>query len=836
MKSRRNVGLKSCAAVCVGVLAVSTMGLVGCSQIAQKSTSRETTAGISKVTILVAPSSQSQAASQLGLSGEEPVFLGLGVFQNEKEIATLSLRPGLTEIVVPNGTVDFRASYVVYRPEDNSQVFYSKALSKHVISQDGQEIALDFEKFQTIKLRNVYGVAYLNDSTPAADAAIQVRDPWSGALVALPDGSEMARTDERGVFSFPFFYGAKGVAQEVQLAISTPKTKKLVKFALPPKGTEEFTALPFINLTGSLQKSPLALNLALLRGEKGEKGDTGEAGASSGITLAALPPGAGGCTFGGTAVITWKQPEGTSSATYNPDNGSFDRQEVVYCDAADKSGPPEGDVNGDGQQMGPEIETDNNVLLGNLSTMGRLGIFTSADTKAFYPLVGTGTAGHFDVDAQLTFYSIANCGGDKFLGNREDTVGASASNYVKLDDTNPAANSGIPTNVNSIVSRNGNSHVCNGISSQVITSASHNTTVLSSYAFDSWQQLPPSNNGNALQGRPFLAKSSDSGVTFTELAVTGLPQNTQITDIAMLSDSVYWIRAQNGGVFYSSNGGTAWSSPTLSGVSKEVLFNNRGIKMGLSKAFLTGPDGKIFYSSNSGLAWTPVDYSSKNSELAPYPKQILSAVNGKDEVLLYADGTNGYKVYIIDLAPTTPVISLLGSGGLVARPSERSRIFSFRVAATYQLAAVDTESGVAWVSTNNGVSWAQFVLTSLTNLGRIGAFACAATDDCVAAVEQGGIKKIFKTSNFSTWTAALEIAEPTWGGSYGMTGQESALTVFGNNLHLKEGGKTYYATYDATLGYVQKFLVQPVKAFVYPTVDVSLPAGANFPLVDVRQK
>lgn len=108
-------------------------------------------------------------------------------------------------------------------------------------------------------------------------------------------------------------------------------------------------------------------------------------------------------------------------------------------------------------------------------------------------------------------------------------------------------------------------------------------------------------NGDALRGAG-LFKSTDGGVTWTQLSSTANPNFYWVNRLAFSADGKTLLAATRNGLFRSTNGGTTWTSLPAP-VNREIL-DVRFHPTDNTRCVAAGRGGEAFYSTNGGTAWT----------------------------------------------------------------------------------------------------------------------------------------------------------------------------------------------------------------------------------------
>ena len=243
----------------------------------------------------------------LGLADVSPTFVGLSVAGSGSEPLRQTLQLGENFLEVLPGEREFRAAVVSYRSDDTAPVFYySIARAVVNVNQDTDTVELKFGNYSTVPARNVYGLVYENEQTPASDAEITAIEPFTGVPLALEGQSSatgsLARSNGQGAFGFRFLSQLPNVADVVQILVRKNGAEK--KFSFPiSDSTRPGVTLPFMNLDGQdkavvpqfsnpddfdLDGTPNYMEFASgtnpfselsgARGDKGDKGDKGDTG------------------------------------------------------------------------------------------------------------------------------------------------------------------------------------------------------------------------------------------------------------------------------------------------------------------------------------------------------------------------------------------------------------------------------------------------------------------------------------------------------------------------------------------------------------------------------
>ncbi len=298
------------------------------------SAAKDDGASYKKITLNLGTSSSSAGDAQgAQLVDYKVEFVGLGVWRNGALESSSNLTGGTAEIYVPVTEIELRATLVSYDSSAPDQVFTSRFSKSVVVKPDTEELSLEFLNYSRAEMVNVLGLLYADKEKPAAGAGLSVVDNFSGAVITLPGQAQLVTADERGVYSFRYFYGEGPIRLRTNPLLGN-REFELRPSALPDAGWQ---ALPYLNLAGTDQTSPFQINLALLkgdkgdRGDKGDKGDRGDMGPSSRLLQENLAMGSTECPMGGVRLSSWNQAPGTSSSTFDPAKGSQELIVRVIC-------------------------------------------------------------------------------------------------------------------------------------------------------------------------------------------------------------------------------------------------------------------------------------------------------------------------------------------------------------------------------------------------------------------------------------------------------------------------------------------------------------------------
>jgi ELWxxDGT repeat protein len=304
--------------------------LGGCGKSAGGTTTEASAEDHRKISLVIADTPK--GGESLGLTGSEPIFIGLGIREDGKSLLTQQLQPGENEIAVPIGKeLEFRAS-VYSRPASGGGLVYSVASARATIFADPKQLAeltLQFEPYRQARLVNVYGLVHETATRPKSGAQVSVKDPISGAVIRLEGLNSFSTTDAFGSYAFAFPVGLPFSSDVINVVLDGQEATERT-LALSDKGLPGYT-LEAINLSNDGVVVPAfanqndfdndgTLNLVEItsgtnpfselsgakgdKGERGDKGDTGEkgdSGVSTGIFVTTLPSGnvcaAGGQSF-----------------------------------------------------------------------------------------------------------------------------------------------------------------------------------------------------------------------------------------------------------------------------------------------------------------------------------------------------------------------------------------------------------------------------------------------------------------------------------------------------------------------------------------------------------
>lgn len=266
-----------------------------------------------------------------GLTGSEPMFIGLGIRNASGELISQQLKQGENEIVVPtDADLDFRAS-IYSRPASGPGLVYSLASTTTKISSDLSQpavVTLQFEAYRPAKVVNVYGLVHESATRPKSSAQVSVKDPISGALIRLEGLSSFSTTDAFGAYAFAFPIGLPFSSDSIELVIDSEMQKSHL-LQLSDKGLPGYTLEP-INLAGDGAVVPRFKNLndydedgtlnlvelengtnpfSPLSGAKGDKGDKGDPGVATGLIVSTLSAGST-CPSGGQSFQAFRDNNG----------------------------------------------------------------------------------------------------------------------------------------------------------------------------------------------------------------------------------------------------------------------------------------------------------------------------------------------------------------------------------------------------------------------------------------------------------------------------------------------------------------------------------------------
>ena len=231
----------------LGTTVLSLLAFVGaCSKETPKSNAK------SKVHVQVGRDSGQDHA--LGLTGGEPLFIGLGLSGDKVDFTPVTLKPGDNEVEVPLGVaMDVKARLLTYTMTGDGKVryFISDSFSQTKLDASQDALALQFPAYKEIIPINVYGL--VNDGTKGMSGwSVKVADPYSGAKLELPGEAGIGKTDSQGVFSFRFlFAGANaGNPREFNLDFVSPQGQTVTKnYSLPSQLLPAFS-IGYLNLAG----------------------------------------------------------------------------------------------------------------------------------------------------------------------------------------------------------------------------------------------------------------------------------------------------------------------------------------------------------------------------------------------------------------------------------------------------------------------------------------------------------------------------------------------------------------------------------------------------------
>lgn len=221
-----------------------------------------------KTTVHVKVDVSNLNAAQYGLTGYEPVFVGLGVTRGS-ENKTFNLSNSENIIEVTSGSLQFKAALVSFNHSQKTKavLYYSTATVSQTVSKNDDVITLEFGPYVEVPMFNIYGLLHEDSVTPASNAAISVLEPYSGAKLVVPGSSQIATTNAKGVFSFAYFYNVPNQENKIKLEIDHKGNKVTKEFDLSRENPQGKT-LPYINLSGaSADVKPNFLNLSDFDGD-----------------------------------------------------------------------------------------------------------------------------------------------------------------------------------------------------------------------------------------------------------------------------------------------------------------------------------------------------------------------------------------------------------------------------------------------------------------------------------------------------------------------------------------------------------------------------------------
>jgi hypothetical protein len=208
---------------------------------------------------------------RFGLTGDEPVFIGLSVSESPGKGSSYRLQAGENSIEVPAGVpLQFRASLLTLRPESRSILLSSSASTTMTVpasaeagdGEDGSELTvnLNFAPYRPLRMVNVFGLIHSDAETPASGARISVVDPLSGAPITVPGLEFLSEADERGAYRFAFPVQLPGSRDTIRLRIEHRGATAELTLGIVESGLPGYT-LSAINLANDGEVLPAFLNL-----------------------------------------------------------------------------------------------------------------------------------------------------------------------------------------------------------------------------------------------------------------------------------------------------------------------------------------------------------------------------------------------------------------------------------------------------------------------------------------------------------------------------------------------------------------------------------------------
>lgn len=224
------------------------------------------------VSIDIDVSSMSLEAFQL--NEWDPQFVGLKIESSSGTTVSRELTGGQGTFELEETLTKFYASVVLFRPKDDSKIYYAKANAEYDLAKV-LEVTLKFDSLQVFESKNTFGLVYRDDKTPAANFTYAVIEPFTNLPIHLPNASHLGTTDGRGVFAFRYFYQNEKDGLKLKFFDSQKEHSVTASVA---KNEQGWNALNFINLQGTSTRSPFEITPSLLKGEKGDKGPAGPTG------------------------------------------------------------------------------------------------------------------------------------------------------------------------------------------------------------------------------------------------------------------------------------------------------------------------------------------------------------------------------------------------------------------------------------------------------------------------------------------------------------------------------------------------------------------------------
>ncbi len=193
-----------------------------------------------------------------------------------------------------------------------------------------------------------------------------------------------------------------------------------------------------------------------------------------------------------------------------------------------------------------------------------------------------------------------------------------------------------------------------------------------------------------------LYVTADSGQTFSKRRYLALGQSTQIMRASDFNDSTIFVVGDNGYLFKSTNNGLSWTSPSnivVSGILRGVWGNQTGKLIAVG----SNSPNQVMVSENFGETFTPVALSVSAADIRGFYMLNSSkgfAVGNTGRIWKTTDGGYTWELYVASTAAFSDVAFLNNQFGVTS--GNNGNIFK------------TTDGGDSWINISNTGSTAGF--------------------------------------------------------------------------------------------------------------------------------
>ena len=188
------------------------------------------------------------------LTGNEPLFIGLNILGDGLSFKPIQIIAGeeYTLDLPSNTSLEVRAKVITVGQTggENTRYFATQVAQPEKLTQEDNEILLQFPAFKEIKSINVYGAA-TDGQTTVSGWDVKPVDSFTQVTFTLPGEEPIATTNDNGVFAFRMFVAANTSAEGIKMQFTSPEGDIYFKdFTLPSSVGTGFSA-GYINLGGT---------------------------------------------------------------------------------------------------------------------------------------------------------------------------------------------------------------------------------------------------------------------------------------------------------------------------------------------------------------------------------------------------------------------------------------------------------------------------------------------------------------------------------------------------------------------------------------------------------